>query len=207
VSYSAVAVLCLTRTTDPRWADVALADLPSLLVDHAHCEMKAATNALSLATRWPDYPEVTRALAELAEEELRHFRAALDELCRRGIALGKPEVDVYAAEVRKLASVGRYGAPCDPLVDRLLVGAVIEARSCERFRLLIDALRVRGDEPGLLSFYEELFASEARHYRTFVDLAVAVKGDEAAVRKRLAEIAQAEGRLIERLGVQPTMHG
>jgi tRNA 2-(methylsulfanyl)-N6-isopentenyladenosine37 hydroxylase len=201
------AVLCLTRSTDPRWAEVALADLPALLADHAHCEMKAASNALSLAARWPEHTNVARALALLAEEELRHYRGALDELERRGLSLGKPEVDVYAAELRKLTGVGRGGAPEDPLVDRLLVGAVIEARSCERFRLLVDALRARGEEPELASFYEELFACEARHYRTLVDLAIDVKGDATRVRARLEEIARAEGRLVAELGDAPTVHG
>jgi len=200
-------VLCLTRSTDATWAALALADLPTLLRDHAHCEMKAASNALSLATRWPEWTDVTRVLVELAEEELRHFRGVLDELTRRGLTLGKPDVDVYAHELRKLTGVGRGGAPEDPLVDRLLVGAVIEARSCERFRLLCDALRARGDEPALLDFYEELFASEARHYTTFVDLATRVKGDASAVRARLDEIARGEGRLVERLGKDATVHG
>lgn len=201
------AVLCLTHPTDPRWADVALANLPLLLQDHAHCEMKAASNALSLAARFPEYTDVARELALLAEEELRHFRAVLEELTRRGLTLGKPETDVYASELRKLARVGRYGAPEDPLVDRLLVAAIIEARSCERFKLVIDALRVRGDEPALVSFYEELFASEARHYRTFVELAESVKGDHAVVRQRLDGMARAEGELVLRLGIGPTMHG
>ncbi|MRG92865.1 tRNA-(ms[2]io[6]A)-hydroxylase [Polyangium spumosum] len=200
-------MLCLTRPTDPTWAEVALADLPTLLRDHAHCEMKAASNALSLAARWPERTEVARALVELAEEELRHFRGVLDELTRRGLTLGKPEVDVYAHELRKAIGVGRRGAPEDPLVDRLLVGAVIEARSCERFRLLCEALRARGDEPSLLAFYEELFACEARHYRTFVELATSVKADADAVRARLEEIARAEGRLVEVLGKEPTVHG
>lgn len=205
--HSSGVVLCLTRPTDPTWAAVALADLATLLRDHAHCEMKAASNALSLAARWPERTEVARALVELAEEELRHFRGVLDELTRRGLTLGKPEVDVYAAELRKAIGVGRKGAPEDPLVDRLLVGAVIEARSCERFRLLCEALRARGDEPELLAFYEELFACEARHYRTFVDLATSVKADAAAVRARLEEIARAEGKLVEVLGKEPTVHG
>lgn len=200
-------MLCLIHPTDPRWADVALANLPLLLQDHAHCEMKAASNALSLAARFPEYSNVARELALLAEEELRHFRAVLEELTRRGLTLGKPETDVYATELRKLARVGRYGAPEDPLVDRLLVAAIIEARSCERFKLVIDALRVRGDEPALASFYEELFASEARHYRTFVDLAESVKGDHSVVRQRLDSMARAEGELVRRLGLGPTMHG
>jgi tRNA-(ms[2]io[6]A)-hydroxylase len=109
--------------------------------------------------------------------------------------------------LRKLARVGRYGAPEDPLVDRLLVAAIIEARSCERFKLILDALRVRGDEPALVCFYEDLFASEARHYRTFVDLAESVKGDQAIVRQRLESMARAEGELIRRLGTEPTIHG
>jgi tRNA-(ms[2]io[6]A)-hydroxylase len=200
-------VLCLTQPTETRWADVALANLSLLLQDHAHCELKAASNALSLAARFPEYGDVARELALIAEEELRHFRAVLDELTRRGLTLGKPETDVYAAELRKLTRVGRYGAPEDPLVDRLLVAAIIEARSCERFKLIIDALRVRQDEPALLAFYEDLFASEARHYRTFVDLAESVKGDQAVVRQRLEGMARAEGELVGRLGIGPTMHG
>lgn len=200
-------MLCLTQPTETRWADVALANLSLLLQDHAHCELKAASNALSLAARFPEYGDVARELALIAEEELRHFRAVLDELTRRGLTLGKPETDVYAAELRKLTRVGRYGAPEDPLVDRLLVAAIIEARSCERFKLIIDALRVRQDEPALLAFYEDLFASEARHYRTFVDLAESVKGDQAVVRQRLEGMARAEGELVGRLGIGPTMHG
>ncbi len=200
-------MLCLTQPTEPRWADVALANLPLLLQDHAHCEMKAASNALSLAARFPEYADVARELALIAEEELRHFRAVLGELTRRGLTLGKPETDVYAAELRKLTRVGRYGAPEDPLVDRLLVAAIIEARSCERFKLITEALRVRQEEPALLAFYDDLFASEARHYRTFVDLAESVKGDQAVVRQRLEGMARAEGELVRRLGIGPTMHG
>ena len=108
--------------------------------------MKAASNALSLAARWPEHMGISRVLCELAEEELRHYRAVLDELTKRGITLGKPEVDVYAAELRKRAQVGKGGGTEDAFVDRLLVGAVIEARSCERFRLLCDALRARCDD-------------------------------------------------------------
>jgi len=198
-------VLCLTHLTDPGWASVALADLPRVLVDHAHCEMKAATNALSLATRTPASPDVARALVAIAEEELRHFRAVLDLLEQRGIALGKPDVDAYAAELRKLAQKDGKKTPADALVDRLLVGALIEARSCERFRLLADALEARGD--ALAAFYDDLFACEARHYTTLIDLAIAASGDEAAVRARLAVIARAEGELAARLGNKPKVHG
>lgn len=167
--------------------------------------MKAASNALSLATRFPASPKVARALVALAEEELRHFRAVLELLEQRAIELGKPDVDVYAAELRKLANGSGKKAPADSLADRLLVGALIEARSCERFRLLADALAARGD--ALASFYDELFACEARHYRTLVDLAVEVAGDEDEVRGRLASLARAEGDLARRLGVRAAIHG
>ena len=198
-------MLCLTRPTDPRWAHVALADLDAVLADHAHCEMKAASNALSLATREPASPSVARALVALAEEELQHFRAVLDLLELRGIALGKPDVDVYAAELRRIANETGKKTKEGSLIDRLLVGALIEARSCERFRLLADALAARGD--ALASFYDDLFASEARHYRTLVDLAALVAGEEAEVRARLAELARAEGELTARLGVRASIHG
>jgi len=198
-------VLCLTSATDPRWAALAIADLPALLADHAHCEMKAASNALSLSTRWPVTPRIARALVELAEEELRHFRAVVDELERRGIPIGRPEVDVYAATLRKLAQAGCKKSPEASFVDRLLVGALIEARSCERFRLLADALAAKGD--ALAAFYDDLFASEARHYRTLVDLAIEVAGDEAAVRARLDDLAEQEGALGKTLGAHPSIHG
>lgn len=198
-------MLCLTQPTDPAWAATATADLRALLADHAHCEMKAASNALSLATRWPATPRVARALVDLAEEELRHFRAVVDELERRGIPLGRPEVDVYAAELRKIAQAGCKKSPEASFVDRLLVGALIEARSCERFRMLADALAAQGD--ALASFYDELFASEARHYRTLLDLAIEVSGDEPAVRARLADLARAEGQLAATLGQRASIHG
>ncbi len=198
-------MLCLTQPTDPRWAEVALADLDTLLADHAHCEMKAASNAISLATRWPASGQVARALADVAEEELRHFRAVLDLLARRDIPLGRPEPDDYAVELRKAALATGDKTPAGSLVERLLVGALIEARSCERFRLLADALSARGHE--LAPFYEDLFACEARHYTTMVDLAVEVSGDEGATRARLADLARAEGAIAQKLGRRPTIHG
>jgi tRNA-(ms[2]io[6]A)-hydroxylase len=168
--------------------------------------MKAASNALSLAGRWPSLPRLVKTLAELAEEELRHFRAVLGELDKRGIALGKPEVDTYAAELRKAAAKTGARTPAAALIDRLLVGALIEARSCERFRLLEGALREQG-EHALAAFYEDLFAAEARHYMTFVELAADVAGGEDEARGRLVELAKAEGELCAKLGMAPTMHG
>lgn len=152
---------------------------------------------------------MAEALAALAEEEVRHFRRVLEELSRRGLSLGLPPPDPYAAELRAIAHRTRPGgrSPAETLLDCLLVGALIEARSCERFRLLSDALGARG-EAVLSGFYDELFASEARHYRTLFDLAVgAAGGDEPSVRRRLAELAAEEGALCRRLGQGASIHG
>jgi tRNA 2-(methylsulfanyl)-N6-isopentenyladenosine37 hydroxylase len=200
-------MLCLTEPTPSAWVEIALADLDAVLVDHAHCEIKAAMNALSLSARAPT-SELAKALAALAEEEVQHFRRVLDELERRGLPLGLPPPDRYAGSLRAIAHATRPGgrSPVETLCDRLLVGALIEARSCERFRLLSDALGHAG-EGELASFYDELFAAEARHYRTLLDLAVATLGSEPRVRSRLAELAVEEGKLCRTLGAEATIHG
>src|SRR5687767_264869 len=131
-------MFCLRVPTDPSWARNAARDLDRVLVDHAHCEMKAASNALSLIVRHPSDLGLVRALTELAREELDHFRRAVAFLERRGLALGPPPVDTYAADLRQ--AMAAMSSPVPPLVDRLLVGALIEARSCERFKLLLEAL-------------------------------------------------------------------
>jgi tRNA-(ms[2]io[6]A)-hydroxylase len=199
-------VLGLRHATDPGWAVTAVERLDELLVDHAHCELKAASNALALAGRSPGFPLVARALIDVAEEEIRHYRQVLDELDRRGVALGKPPVDEYAADLlkRAFASTAKRSA-ADSLADRLLVGALIEARSCERFRLLADELTRQG-RTELAAFYEDLFAAEARHYRTFVDLAIEVRG-EAAARARLAELAAIEAEVARGTGAGAAIHG
>jgi tRNA-(ms[2]io[6]A)-hydroxylase len=199
-------VLGLLRPTDPTWAERASDEVERVLVDHANCEMKAASNALALSARCSSEPKVVRALVALAEEELGHFREVLDELERRGLRLGPPEEDWYAAELRRRVSKDR-GSPLleDVIVDRMLVGALIEARSCERFKLLAAALRER--DPELAGFYERLLAAEARHHRTFVDLAILLARDEDRVRRRLAEIVRIEDAIAAELGVAPTIHG
>ncbi|MBI2389053.1 MAG: tRNA-(ms[2]io[6]A)-hydroxylase [Deltaproteobacteria bacterium] len=201
-------MLGLATPTDDAWIEAAIADVPSLLCDHAHCEMKAASNAMSLAVRHGDRPELVQALVALAEEELAHFRRVHQILIERGIPLGSPPVDPYAATLRRAAhDLGQFRSP---LVDRLLIGALIEARSCERFRLLSE----RAPEPELRALYHELLASEAGHYRVFVDLAVregAREGiDEDTVRARLRALAAAEGAIVAQLVVEDdraTVHG
>jgi tRNA-(ms[2]io[6]A)-hydroxylase len=191
-------MLHLTVVSDPAWVELALRDLGAVLVDHAHCELKAAANALSMAARHPDDARVVQALTDLAREEIDHFQRVHAVLEARHLALGNPPVDPYVAALRRAqgslgpSPVSRGVAAA---VDRLLTCALIEARSCERFALLAREL---GDtEPDLAAFYAELRTSEARHYRTFIDLAVHVaEGDEAGVVARLRELAAVEGAIV-----------
>jgi tRNA-(ms[2]io[6]A)-hydroxylase len=200
-------MLCLVRPTNPAWVEAALRDLDAVLIDHAHCEMKAAMNALSLSARAPN-PRVASLLADLAEEEASHFREVVHELETRGLSLGMSPKDVYAESLRAVAHRTRpKGRSQDEtLIDRFLVAALIEARSCERFRLLADALTSAASP--MAELYERLFAAEARHYRVFVDLATeAAKGDAALVKARLAELAVEEASLCATLGALPEIHG
>ena len=205
-------MLGLKVSTDGGWAAAAMRDPDAVLVDHAHCELKAATNALSLVARHPGDVELARALTDLAREEIEHFQRVLGVLAARAVPVGPPPVDSYAASLRRAAS----GLARDPrfnvLVDRLLVGALIEARSCERFQLLAEA--TRGSDAVLHALWNELLASEARHYRVFVDLAVrAAGGDRAGVVARLDRLAEAEGAIVRALattndeGSRASIHG
>jgi len=191
-------MLCLKVPTDATWAEAAMSDVDAVLVDHAHCEMKAASNALSLATRHPGDAELVRALTDLAREEIEHFQRVLAALVERGVALGPPPVDPYAAELRRAGKeLPRGPGEAAVLVDRLLVGALIEARSCERFKLLAEATAARPEHAGLHALWNELLAAEARHYRTFVELAVrAADGDRDAVQARLERLARVEGDIV-----------
>ena len=186
-------MLCLKVPTDGGWATAAARDANATLVDHAHCEMKAATNALSLATRHSGDLDFVLAMSALAREEIEHFARVVAILARRGVALGPPAVDEYAAELRRAASALPRDPTLPSVVDRLLVGALIEARSCERFQILAT---VTEDEE-LRALWNELLASEARHYRTFVDLAVrATSGDRDRVVARLEHLASIEGAIV-----------
>lgn len=204
-------MLCLRVPTDPGWVEAALADTDAVLIDHAHCEMKAATNALSLVVRHPSDLGLVRALTDLAKEEIEHFQRVVGFLERRGLSLGAPPVDFYAAELRKVTGELPREPSLPPVVDRLLIGALIEARSCERFHLLVNAMKQEGERGELLVFYEELFAAEAKHYRTYVDLAKqAAPGHSRAIDGRLAALAELEGRIVKQLAQtsqRATVHG
>jgi tRNA-(ms[2]io[6]A)-hydroxylase len=185
----------LRSRTDPRWVEIAVRDLDLTLSDHAHCEKKAAASALKLIADHPDRAELVRALAKLAQEETQHFLAVLVELGRRGAPLRPDEGDPYAQALFRLV---RSGAP--RLLDRLIVAALIEARSCERLALLGGAL----EDPRLRELYARLAQSEAGHERLFVDLARAHAGVEATA--RLGELAAAEVAIVASLPLLPRIH-
>jgi tRNA-(ms[2]io[6]A)-hydroxylase len=186
----------LRSRTDPRWVAAALSDLDRTLADHVHCEKKASATALKLIADHPDRPEQVRALARLAQEEAQHFMAVLVELQRRGAPLLPDGGDPYAQALLRLVR----GGP-DRLRDRLLVGALIEARSCERLELLGPAL----PDERLRELFARLARSEAGHERLFVDLAAAGFGSERT-QARLLELAEAEARIVAALPLEPRIH-
>ncbi|MEM7200234.1 MAG: tRNA-(ms[2]io[6]A)-hydroxylase [Planctomycetota bacterium] len=181
--------------TPQRWVSAALADLELLLIDHANCEKKAAGTALSLLMRYVDRPELLQQLSRLAREELRHFEQVAALLSARGIEYRHIGAARYAGELRRLV------ASDEPwrLVDTLLVGAIVEARSCERFALVADALEPL--DPELAEFYRRLLDSEARHYAGYLALArqYAPEADDptdGTVDGRLARLLAREAELV-----------
>lgn len=188
-------VTILRSATDPRWVEVALSDLDATLADHAHCEKKAVATAVKLVADHPDRPGLVRPLARLAQEELQHFLAMVTEVERRGGRLPPDPGDPYVQGLLRLVRQGTHR-----LTDQLLVGALVEARSCERMRLLGERL----PEERLRELYRRLAQSEAGHEALFVELAVEVGGE--AARARLAELAEAEARLVAGLPLRPRMH-
>lgn len=195
-------MLGLLQPTDPAWVQAAEADLSGLLSDHAHCELKAAQNALSLLARFGgERPALLEPLTALAREETEHFAEVDRELRARGGRLGRPRVDEYVVQLRAAAQKSR-GPDCPALLDRLLVAALIEGRSCERFRLLSEAL----GQADLRAFYRDLMASEARHFALFCSLAAECFGADDT-RRRFATLARLEGEIAGTLPLGPTVHG
>jgi tRNA 2-(methylsulfanyl)-N6-isopentenyladenosine37 hydroxylase len=199
-------MLCLRSSSPPAWLHAALADVDAVLVDHAHCEHKAAVTALAFVSRYPDDPVLVERLSALAAEEANHL-ARVSALCHaRGLSLGHPAKDPYA---KALLSHTRPDA-LGHRVDRLLVCALIEARSCERLKLLAEHL----PDAALRVFYDELWRCEAGHYTLFKELAErSVVGGGAApararleVAERLFVLAEAEAVIVASLPVRAAIH-
>jgi tRNA-(ms[2]io[6]A)-hydroxylase len=195
-------MLALLSPTDPRWVEVAAQNLPALLSDHAHCEIKAAQSALSLVARYAgDMPELVPPLAALAREEAEHFSRVHVELAKHGASLALPASDSYVAKLNMAARANCHdGRPA--LLDKLLVAALIEGRSCERFRLLSEQLA----SAELRAFYRELMISEARHFTLFCGLAAEAFGRDES-RARLETLASREAEIVKHLPHRPQVHG
>ena len=190
-------MLRLAAATQPSWAERAARDLDALLLDHAHCERKAAGAAVGLLFRHPERPAFQGPLAALAREELGHFEAVLEQLARRGAAFGRQRPGPYGGRLHAIVR----SEPIDRLVDTLLCCAAIEARSCERLGLLADVIEDRE----LAGLYRELHAAEARHHRVYVELACDVTA-ETAVRARLAQVLAREAAVLAETPDWPRLH-
>jgi len=185
-------VLGLKLPTDPRWANLAEISLEDILTDHAYCEQKATSTCISLIALYPDRIDLVQKLAPVVAEEWGHFRMVLKEMEKRNLTLGKQRKDEYVNTMIQFQRKG--GNLGDRLVDKLLLCALIEARSCERFRLLSLHL----EDEGLKKFYHTFMVSEAGHYRLFIDLANQY-GDPDHVKVRWQEFLDREAEVLKGL--------
>ncbi len=190
-------MLNLKSASSTRWLEQVESHLDAVLIDHAHCEKKAAGNAMNLIFAYVVNEELCREMTVIVNEELEHFHMVLELLKQRGIPLRRNKPTEYG---RKLNALVRKSEP-ERAIDRLLVPALIEARSCERFSLLGENLKDRT----LAKFYDSLFESEARHHSVYVRLAN-MYGSEDAVRQRLDVLAVEEAKIIDTGDVLPRMH-
>jgi tRNA-(ms[2]io[6]A)-hydroxylase len=188
-------MLGLKLPTDPRWVDIATKSIEDILIDHAYCEQKAASNGISLIVQFPERTRLVDTMADLVAEEWSHFERVLAELKKRGFGLGHKRADEYAVRLNKLE---RKGGHIDrQLMDKLLISALIEARSCERFKLLSEEI----PDESLKKFYYELMVSEATHYTTFLELAREYMPEET-VKARWQELLQEEAEIVATLEIR-----
>lgn len=187
--------LGLELPTDPRWVDIARMQIGDILVDHAWCEQKAASSCISLIVNYPEKSTLVEMLSPVVAEEWTHFERVLLELSKRGLALGPQRKDGYVEALSGV--IKKSGTRDERLVERLLFCALIEARSCERFKVLSEHI---GD-PGLAAFYHELMISEAGHYKNFLALAK-VYCDEEYVMNRWRELLKLEATIMKNLKVR-----
>ena len=184
--------LGLKLPTDPRWVNLAEMDLAEILTDHAYCEQKAATACISLIQAYPEKVELVEELAPIVTEEWGHFRMVLAELKKRDLRLGRQRKDEYVNELQSFKKAG--GSREDALLERLLVFALIEARSCERFRLL----SLHCADISLRGWYHKFMVAEANHYRLFLDLSE-LYFDKDRVWERWQEYLRFEAGVMQRL--------
>jgi len=194
-------MLGLKLATDPRWANIVEGNIDEILTDHAWCEQKAASNAISIIVNFPEHASLVTKMIEIAREELEHFNQVNDLILARGKVLGKERKDHYVNELMQFIKIPNRVRE-EVLVDRLLFAAMIEARSCERFRVLSENIT----DKNLAEFYHDLMVSEAGHYTTFIGFAREL-GKGIDVDKRWEEFLIYEGEVISKYGKDEKVHG
>jgi tRNA-(ms[2]io[6]A)-hydroxylase len=188
-------VLGLELPTDPRWVDIAEKNIGEILTDHAYCEQKAASSCISLIIQYPERQKLVDMLTPVVAEEWSHFAQVIEELKKRNLSLGVQRKDEYVERVNKIVKKG--GSREQQLVEKLLLNALIEARSCERFRLLWKEI----SDKSLSQFYHDLMVSEAGHYKNFLQLAKEYQ-DADQVMKRWREFLDEEAEIMKSLQVR-----
>jgi tRNA-(ms[2]io[6]A)-hydroxylase len=193
-------MLGLKLPTDPRWVNIVEKNIQEILTDHAYCEQKAASTAISLIVSFPEYTELIEEMIELVNEEMSHFKMVHKLILERGWILGRDRKDKYVIALLKFFPKG--GSRTTQLVHRLLYAALIEARSCERFRLLSENL----EDKKLAKFYRKLMISEAGHYTMFLNFARKY-GERSAVDKKWQQLLDYEAEIMKKLGNKESIHG
>ncbi|MCV6631555.1 MAG: tRNA-(ms[2]io[6]A)-hydroxylase [Flavobacteriaceae bacterium] len=194
-------MLGLKLPTDPRWVNIVEKNIEEILTDHAFCEQKAASTAISLIVTYPELSELVTAMTALVKEEISHFNMVHQRILDRGWVLGRERKDDYVNMLMKFFPKG--GSRNDQLVHRLLYAALIEARSCERFRLLSEEL----EDPELAKFYRDLMVSEANHYTMFLKFARKYGDELEVVNKKWEDLLVFEAEIMRDLGKKETVHG
>ena len=195
-------MLRLQLPTDPRWVNIVEKNIEEILTDHAWCEQKAASNAITIITINSEYPDLVTDMLALAKEEIEHFEMVHDIIKKRGLTLGRERKDEYVGELAKYMKQSNTGSRVSGFVERMLFSAMIEARSCERFKVLSENIK---DEE-LSKFYWDLMESEAAHYTTFITYARKY-GTGIDVEKRWREWLDFEASVIAKYGKGETIHG
>ncbi len=193
-------MLGLKLPTDPRWVNIVEKNIEEILTDHAYCEQKATSTAISLIVSFPEYTELVQEMTKLVKEEISHFKMVHDKILERGWILGRDRKDEYVIQLVTFFPKG--GSRTTQLVHRLLYAALIEARSCERFKLLSEEL----EDEELSKFYRDLMVSEANHYTMFLNFARQY-GDRAEVDKKWQDLLTFEAEIMKNLGNKETIHG
>jgi tRNA-(ms[2]io[6]A)-hydroxylase len=194
-------MLGLKLETDPRWVNIVEKNIEEILTDHAYCEQKAATNAISIMISYAYHPEIVDEMVNLAKEELTHFEMVHQKIKDRGLKLGYERKDEYVLELYKFMRKGHVKEIA--LIDRLLFSAMVEARSCERFKLLSENI----NDPDLREFYRELMISEAGHYTMFLNFARKYGNATEDVNARWEQWLEHEAQILKSYGKQETIHG